>query len=187
MLKKFYETWYAPNNAIMVIVGDVEPREALTEVKKFFGDIPSRKIPARPEIHLEPVRSEKIQLKTDRSYGLLMISFRMPGYESKDYAASLVLADVLSSQRSDLFALVPEGKALYTGFSLSTLTKAGLGYAVAAFTRDADSAVLTGEVKKVLAAYLKKGFPPDLVEAAKRSRLTEMELKKNSILGLATT
>ena len=46
MLRKFYETWYAPNNAIMVIVGDVDPQKVLLGVKKYFGSIPSKKIPA---------------------------------------------------------------------------------------------------------------------------------------------
>jgi zinc protease len=65
MLKRFHDTWYAPNNAILVIVGDVEPQKALTEVKKFFSDIPAKKIPERPPIHLEPVKPETLRLKTD--------------------------------------------------------------------------------------------------------------------------
>ena len=48
MLHQFYETWYAPNNAIMVIVGDVDPQPTLGEVTKLFGDIPAKKVPARP-------------------------------------------------------------------------------------------------------------------------------------------
>jgi zinc protease len=185
MLKKFYEAWYAPNNAIMVVVGDIDPRKVLLGVKKYFSGIPSGKIPVRPKIRLRPVKPETLKLKTDRSYGMVAFSFRMPGYDSDDYAASLVLADVLSSQRGDLFALVPEGKALYAGFSLSTFSKAGLGYAVAAFPKGANTSELIGEVRKVLAEDMKKGFSAGLVEAAKRNRLTKAELRKNSILGLA--
>ncbi len=110
----------------------------------------------------------------------------MPGYTSPDYAASEVLADVLSSQRSNLFALVPEGKALFAGFSLSTLPEAGLGYGMAAFPRGADASALVDEVRQIVAEYIRKGFPADLVEAAKRTRLTKAELQKNSIFGLAT-
>lgn len=84
MLKKFYDTWYAPNNAILVIVGDVQPQKALAEVKKTFSLIPPKKIPERPAIRLEPVTPEAFKLKTDLSYGLLQISFRMPGYDSED-------------------------------------------------------------------------------------------------------
>jgi zinc protease len=185
MLKKFYETWYAPNNAILVIVGDVQPLKALAEVKKFFSAIPAKKIPKRPEIRLEPVKAETMKLKSDSSYGLVMISFRMPGYESQDYPATQVLADVLSNQRSNLFALVPEGKALYTGFSLSTFPGAGLGYAVAAFPKGADAGTLVKDVQKILAEDVKKGFPADLVEAAKLKKIARGELQKNSVFGLA--
>jgi zinc protease len=80
-------------------VGDVQPQKALAEVKKYSANIPSKKIPERPEILLESVKSEMIKLKSDLSYGLLMISFILPGYDSKDYPAIQVLADVLSSQR----------------------------------------------------------------------------------------
>jgi zinc protease len=185
MLKKFYDTWYLPNNAILVIVGDVQPQKALAEVKKFFSPIPAKKIPERPAIRLEPVTPETFKLKTDLSYGLLQISFRMPGYDSEDYPATQVLADVLSNQRSNLFALVPEGKALYTGFSLSTLPKAGLGYAVAAFPKGADPSSLAKEVRRILAEDIQKGFPIDLAEAAKRNKLTKAELERNSVFGLA--
>jgi zinc protease len=185
MLKKFHDTWYAPNNAVLVIVGDVEPQKALAEVKKFFSDIPAKKIPKRPEIHLDPVRPETLRLTTDQSYGLVMISFRMPGYDSPDYPASKVLSDVLSNQRSNLFALVPEGKALYAGFSLNTLPQAGLGYAVGAFPKGADPSTLVEQMKKILAENVKNGLPSDLVEAAKRKTKTKAELRKNSIFGMA--
>jgi zinc protease len=185
MLKKFHDTWYAPNNAILVVVGDVDPQKVLVEVKKFFSEISSKKIPERPEIHLEPVKPETLHLKTDQSYGMVMVSFRLPGYDNPDYPATHVLADLLSNQRSNLFALVPEGKALYAGFTLSILPKAGLGYAMAAFPKRADPWLLVNEIKKILAEYIKSGFPPDLVEAAKRNQLTKAELRRNSILGLA--
>jgi zinc protease len=185
MLKRFYDAWYAPNNAILVIVGDVDPQKSLAQVKRYFDPILAKKLPARPEIHLEPVKPEMLHLKTDQSYGLAMVSFRMPGYDSPDYPASKVLSDVLNNQRSSLFALVPEGKALYAGFSLSTLPQAGLGYAMAAFPKGADASALVEEVKKILARDVKNGLPAELVEAAKRRELTKAELRKNSIFGLA--
>jgi zinc protease len=187
MLKKFYDTWYAPNNAILVIVGDIQPQKTLAEVKKFFDGIPSKKLPRRPEIHLESVKPETLKMKTDLSYGLIMVSFRMPGCVSPDYHASQVLSDVLSNQRSNLFALVPEGKALYTGFSLNTFRETGLGYVIAAFPQGADAQALVNEIEKILTRDVKQGFPADLVDAAKRNKVTRAELQKNSVFGLAMT
>src|SRR5580658_1617275 len=45
MLKSFHDTWYAPNNAILVIAGDVDPAAALAKVRELFGDIGAKKLP----------------------------------------------------------------------------------------------------------------------------------------------
>ncbi len=99
MLHKFYDTWYAPNNAIMVIVGDVNPQQTLTKVKELFGDIPRKNIPQRPLVKLASVSTQTLNLDTDLPYGLAVVSFRMPGYDSPDFAAADILGDVLSSHR----------------------------------------------------------------------------------------
>jgi len=185
MLKKFYDTWYAPNNAILVIVGDVKPQETLAEVKKLFDHIPAKKLPVRNQLHLEPVKPETFQLKTDLSVGLAVVSFRTPGYESPDYAAVEVLADVLSSERGKLYALVPEGKALFAEFDLDTLPGAGIGQAIVGFPIGADAEQLVKKVQAILTEVATKGVPADLVEAAKRHRVAEAEFQKNSIFHLA--
>ncbi|HKF98470.1 MAG TPA: pitrilysin family protein, partial [Steroidobacteraceae bacterium] len=56
MLKSFHDTWYAPNNAILVIAGDVEPRATLTLVQQLFADIPAKKLPPKPAVHLSAVK-----------------------------------------------------------------------------------------------------------------------------------
>jgi zinc protease len=185
MLKKFFDTWYVPNNAVLVIVGNVQPEEVLSEVQRLFADIPAKKLPARPEVHLEPVTAQTMRLNTDKSFGLVISAFRMPGYDSPDYAAAQVLEDVLDSRRGSLYALVPEGKALETDFQVSTLPKSGLGYALAAFPVGADTEALTSELRKVLESVVADGVPADLVEAAKRHSITDIELEKNSVSGLA--
>jgi len=185
MLKKFYDAWYAPNNAILVIVGHVEPAVVLKQVEKYFAAIPQKSVPERPSVRLKPLKPESFTIKTDHSYGQVAISFRMPGYDSGDYAASEVLADVLTSQRGRLYQLVVDGKALDIDFSLNTLPEAGLGYVSASFPKGTDPAPLMNDVRSVIAEDVKKGFSPDLIEAAKRGRLTRAELQKNSVPGLA--
>jgi zinc protease len=185
MLKKFHDEWYAPNNAILIVVGDVEPQAALAQVKQFFGDIPSKTLPSRPEIHLTAVESQTMNLDTDLPYGIALISFRMPGTSSADYAAAQVLGDVLSSQRGTLYGLVPAGKALFAGFQMQSLPDAGLGFALAAYPKGADANALTGEIRKILEDDLKNGFPEDLVVAAKLHELTGAEVQKDSVEGLA--
>ncbi|HLI30367.1 MAG TPA: pitrilysin family protein, partial [Terriglobia bacterium] len=185
MLKKFYDTWYTPNNAILVIVGDVDPPKALAQVQSLFGRIAKKKVPARPVMHFAPVPPATLNLKTDRPYGLSVISFRMPGTDSPDYAAAEVLGDVLSSQRGSLYGLVPAGKALFAGFSVNSLPKASLSYAVAGFPRGGNGQQLLDEMRKILADDLSSGVPADLVAASKRHEVAEAEFQKNSVSGLA--
>src|SRR5262249_47630383 len=117
MLKNFHDRWYAPNNAILVIVGDVEPLATIATVKELFGSIPSKPLPAPPPMALGPVKPETLPVNTDLPYGLAVAAFRWPGTNSPDFAAVQVLADVLSSERSSLYGLVPQGKALSANFS----------------------------------------------------------------------
>ena len=185
MLKKFHDTWYAPNNAILVIVGKLDLQATLDEVEKSFGSIPSVKLPARPPVDLQPVKSDTLNLTTDLPYGFALVSFRMPGTKDHDYAASQILADVLSSQRGDLYGLVPQGKAMYAGFQTIGMPQSGLSFALGVFPKGANTKSLLKDICSALTGYLDKGLPEDLVEAAKSHEIANAEFGKNSISGLA--
>ena len=185
MLKKFHSTWYAPNNAIFVIVGDVDPKNTLALVQKLFAGIPAKKLPERPAVDLKPVTAQQLNLPTDLPYGLAVISYRFPGLTTKDYATSQILADVLASKRGSLYALVPEGKALYAGFEANAFSQAGLGFVLGVFPKGGDATRLVKQINGVLAATLKDGVPADLVAAAKRQEIAQLEFQKNSVTGLA--
>ena len=142
MLRQFHASWYVPNNAVLVIAGNVDPQAALKQVKKLFGAIPRKPLPPRAAVKLQPVTAETLHFETDQAHGLAMIAFRMPGYASRDYAAAQVLADVLSSQRGDLYGLVVQGKALDAGFNLNAFAPAGIGYAAVAYPSGADATLV---------------------------------------------
>jgi len=186
MLQRFHNDWYVPNNAILVIVGRIDPEKTLSEVEQLFGSIPSKPLPPRPAFHFQPIKADTLHLTTDLPYGLDIIAFRMPGTDSPDYAAAQVLADVLSNHRGKLYSLVPEGKALYTGFSMNGLQHAGIGFSLAVFPKGANAEQLLSEVSTVLNTELKNGVEADLVEAAKRDEIAAFEFQKNSVSGLAS-
>ena len=185
MLEKFHDAWYAPNNAILVVAGDVDPKTALATVKDLFGTIPPKALPARPRIELEPVKPETLHLVTDLPYGLSVAAFRWPGSNSPDFAAAQVLADILDGQRSSFYNLVTQGKALSASFSFSGLPQASLAYALAGFPAGGDGAALLHQVREILDDIAKNGVPADLVSAAKRHELADAEFQKNSIADLA--
>ena len=186
MLRDFYKQWYAPNNAILVIAGDVDPSAALAKVKEFYGNIPKKSLPPRPAINLQPVKPESFTLDSNLSYLLAFVAYRFPGTDSPDFAAMQILSDVLSSQRGNLFALVPQGKAVQTEFGLAeAYTKASVAYSAAVLPAGGNAAPVIAEMRKILADYAAGGVPAELVEAAKRREIAGAEFHRNSIPGLA--
>lgn len=186
MLKNFYKDWYAPNNAILVIAGDVEPNAVLAKVKELFGKIAQRPVPAHPNVTLQPVKTESFTLDSNLPYLLVFTAYRMPGTDSPDFAAVHILSDVLASQRGNLYAMVPQGKALAAEFGLAeTFPKASVSYSVLALPADTDPAPATQEMHKIIAEYAAHGVPAELVDAAKRGEVADAEFARNSIPGLA--
>lgn len=186
MLKAFYNKWYSPSNAILVIVGDVDPATTLAKVKQWFGDVPNHPLPARPTVDLKPIKSETFTLDSNLPYTLGFIAYRLPGTDSPDYAASQILADVLASQRADLYGMVPAGKALAAEFAMAeTYPKASVGFGVVALPAEANADAAMNEMRSILANYAQKGVPEDLIAAAIRSEVAQAEFQRNSIPGLA--
>ncbi len=186
MLKDFYSKWYTPGNAILVIVGDVDPAATMTRIKQLVGDIPSHPLPAHPQVDLQPVKSETFTLDSNLPYLLGFIAYRFPGTDSPDYAASQILADVLASQRADLYGMVPAGKALAAEFGMAeTYPKASVGYGVVALPSDADASTAIKQMRDILQSYAQKGVPEDLVAAAIRSEVASADFQRTSIPGLA--
>ncbi|HEY0282236.1 MAG TPA: pitrilysin family protein [Rhizomicrobium sp.] len=186
MLKDFHDKWYAPNNAILVIVGDVDPKQALAKVKRLFGPLKAKKLPARPEFKFKPVRPASLTIDTDSPYETQVIAMRLPGLRSRDFPALEVLADVLASRRFDLYGMVAGGKAVAAGFSLDILPKAGIGYALVSFSPGGDAKAIEAEMRAILTKVAKEGVPAELVEAAKRQERLDDAQQKNSIAGLAS-
>jgi zinc protease len=185
MLKSFYESWYAPNNAILVVVGNVDPPAVLRQVKELFGPIPARSTPGRPAVRFQPVEPQTLRMTTTRPSAMNVIAFRLPGSTSSDYPAARVLADVLSSRRGPLYDLVVEGKALFAGFSLNEMPAVSLGFVAAALPAGGDTEALLEALQKVISEVKRGGVDPDLVAAAVRRELAAAEFQKNSIPGLA--
>jgi zinc protease len=184
-LKRFHDTWYVPNNAILVIAGDVDPAATLATVRHEFGSIPRRAVPARPKFDFKPVQAKQVESPTDSPYGSVYLGWRMPGLKSKDYAVARVLSAALGSQRAALYGMGMEGTALYGGFESELMPEAGIGMAVGIFPKGGDPKPVLERMRAIMADAADKGIDPSLVDAAKRSAIAGLEFQKNSVQGLA--
>jgi zinc protease len=186
MLQTFFKHWYAPNNAILVIAGNVDPAATLAQVKSIFGSIPRRAIPAHATINPGPINaSEVIKDDSDFPVPFAILTYRMPGQLSKDFAAAHIAMDVLGSPRGNLNALAAEGKALAAGvqFLPSPAGSLAFSYLVTAPGGDTDAALKT--LDSVIVDYQKNGVPADLVDASKRREVSQLLFARNSIESLA--
>src|SRR5438445_687618 len=92
-VRQFFKTYYAPNNAVLTIVGDVDPALVRPMVQKYFTDIPLQSVPERPDIN-EPQQTEEKRVKeTDKLANLpaLAFGYHLPDQESADYPAVVLL------------------------------------------------------------------------------------------------
>ncbi len=186
ILRKFYNDWYVPNNAILVIVGDVEPQSTLAEVKKLFGSVPRSDTPKRTEPKLKPVKAQTITSTTPDATGSVWFMYRMPGQTSKDNAAAQILMDVLNNARSNLSELAAQGKVLSADAGVQPFSYGGIGIVDVGFPKGGDAKQAQQHLEDVMANLLKDGVPADLVEAARRSELASFEFNKNSAVSQAS-
>lgn len=123
--REWYRQWYAPNNATLVVVGDVQPAEVLALAKKYYGPIKPEKIATqkpRPEIPQNGERRTQVAIPATIDY--LMMGYKVPSLNTTEedwqvYALE-VLAWILDGGRSSRLSkeLLRE-KQLVTATSVS--------------------------------------------------------------------
>ncbi len=185
LLRKFYQTWYAPNNAILVIAGDVDPQTALAQVRAAFAAIPRKTLPAHAPIAPLAVQAKTLTLPTDLPIGIATLAWRMPGLKSRDFAAADILCDVIGSERSPLYGLVVNGQSLTSEFAYEPKPDVGFAVAVGGFPKGADPRPLLAQMRAIMANAAQHGVPAELVAAAKRRELAQLAFRDNDISGVA--
>ena len=169
-VKEFFRIYYAPNNAVLALTGDLDPAQALEKVKKYFGGIPSQLAPlpvdmTEPEHYGE--RREVIEDPLARLPQLLMGYHIPPGNTPENYALQ-VLGNVLGTGESSRFyqRLVKE-KQLATSVEVQVDQRRGPSmFYVIAMPRPG-----------VKPEELEKGIDSE-IEAVQKNVITERELEK---------
>lgn len=104
-LREWYQTWYAPNNAILVVAGDVEPQQVVQLTQKYFGEFESSDItPPKPRREVEQLGERRITVKAPAEVPYLLMGYKVPSLKTVEdewevYALQ-VLAGVLDGGNS---------------------------------------------------------------------------------------
>ncbi len=96
-VQQFFRTYYAPNNAALVVVGDFDPPEGLALVKKYFGGIPAVAQPPKPDLTEPRQEAEKRVTKVDTlaNRPAIAIAYHMPDRNTPEYYAMGLLDEIL--------------------------------------------------------------------------------------------
>ncbi len=100
-LQSFYQTYYAPNNAVLVVAGDVRPDDALSLTKKYFGEIPKAQTPSPTPITLPPqteMREETLEMAVQLP--VIIGGYQVPGSGHPDQPTLEVISLILSGGQS---------------------------------------------------------------------------------------
>lgn len=96
-VQSFFKTYYSPNNAALVVVGDFEPGATLDMIKKYFADIPASAQPKKPDLSEPTQEKEKIFTKVDSlaTRPALAFAYHTPERNSVEYYAMGLLDQIL--------------------------------------------------------------------------------------------
>ncbi|TQF03225.1 insulinase family protein [Kitasatospora acidiphila] len=171
--RAFFSTYYAPNNAVLSVVGDIDPEQAIAWVEKYFGSIPAHdgKQPPRDGSLPEVVGREVRELvEEDVPSRALMSAYRLPhdGTREAD-AADLALTVLGSGESSRIYnRLVRRDRtAISAGFGLLRLAGApSLGWLDVKAAGDATIAQIELAVDEELARFAAEGPSAEELERA---------------------
>lgn len=115
-LERYFKTYYAPNNCVVVVSGAIKTEEVKRLAQKYFEPIPAQ--PAPPKVHIvEPVQTgeRRITVQKEVATPYLMIGYHTPETKHEDYYALNILSSILSSGKSSrLYASLVDKKQLAT-------------------------------------------------------------------------
>ena len=113
-IRAFYRTWYAPNNATLVCVGEIDEAAVLDLVARSYGELPPAVLPQVPRVREPEQTRERVvrapkPIATDR----LLIGYKAPGQDEPDWATLEIVATLLAGCPSARLyrRLVIEGEA----------------------------------------------------------------------------
>ena len=119
----FYNKWYMPNNAVLVVAGDFNKTEAKTWINDYFASIPKREAPKRVKIVEKERTSEKRVNEYDANIQLPLVGmgYKTPSFKERDAKVLDVISTILSDGKSSILykKLVDDKKMALQAFSFS--------------------------------------------------------------------
>jgi predicted Zn-dependent peptidase len=175
-VKQWFRDKYGPNNAVLVVAGDVDPANVRTLVEKYFGPIPAG--PANhPAMATVPTlaKAKSIEMKDRVATTIIQRYWAVPGLLDKQLVAIDIGGSVLgglASSRLDKIMVRDEKLAVGVSAGLNPLQRAGIFTVSVSVRPGVDPAVASKRLDEIMADYIKNGPTADEVQRAVMSEVS---------------
>ena len=191
----WYQNWYAPNNAVLIVVGDVVPEEVLALAKKYYENIPSKKIQERkPQNEIQQIGFKKINVKVPAENADIHMAWKVPKLEPKDleytepYALSVLSAILDGHSNSRLNRKLVRDQRIANSVS-SSYDLNGRGpqlFSISATpTKNTGIDALEKNIRKILIEVKENGVTDVELNRVKSQLLSSQIYKRDSIFAQA--
>jgi zinc protease len=190
----WYRQWYAPNNATLVVAGDVEPQRVLALARKYFGKIPAHPLPqGKPQNEPEQRGMRRVTVKAPAENPYVVMAWKVPALRQVEADQDAYALDVLSAvldgydnARLSAQLVRTASKATAVGASYS-----GVARGPVLFTLEGSPAngVSTEELEGLLRAEVERiareGISEQELQRVKRQLIASQIYKRDSVFGQA--
>jgi len=166
-VKNWFRSHYGPNNAILVLAGDIDAKTAKPLVEKYFGAIPAGPKSVLPKVTVPTLAAPKtVTIKDNVAATLLLRSWAVPGLNDKDATGLNVFSSVLgglASSRLDNELVRKDKTAVQVSSSVQSMSQVGIFMIQAVVKPGVDPATVSKRIDEILADLLKNGPTADEV------------------------
>lgn len=183
-IRRYYGQWYAPNNAALVVAGDVQHETVFALARRYFGSIHARTLPAHVVQHPVAATGKTVDAEFPFPFEVLDLAYAVPGDTEPGEPAVSTLSNLIPNQRGPFYqALVETNIALAIDANADTQLRGGLMHVFIVLNPGHTGAEAQQIFQSTMDTVLKEGFDPELVSAAKRQALAERAYDADSIGG----
>tara|TARA_A100000164_G_scaffold361800_1_gene377014 strand:- start:8663 stop:11329 length:2667 start_codon:yes stop_codon:yes gene_type:complete len=189
-LREFYDTFYWPNNATAIAIGDFSEADALAMIKKHFGKIRKSMKPI-PEVYTAEPKQEGIRtvtLKRAGQQGVVGVAHKTPSATHPDAATFMVLSSILSSGKNSRFYKNITDKGLTTSVYIwdSLFRDPGLFTVYANLSPEVDHKTVEKAIVKEYEKIKKNGVTDEEVKKAQSQLIASMKFSQDGSYAIAS-
>ncbi len=184
-IRRYYEEWYAPNNATLVVSGDVNHATVFAKAERYFGSIPAKRLPPKVKLNPQPSNGQTVEAQFPFPFEILDLAYSVPGDTQHGEPAISTISTLLENQRSPFYrALVESNIALAIEANADTQLRGGLLHVFIVLNPGRTAGEAQAVFQATMNSMLANGLNPDLVVAAKRMTIAERLYAADSIDGI---